>query len=148
MITFPDHIVEERLEKLVDFAVENGGEGCFSCWSRDLIRQYLMFHAGQQTLAYVTDEMGRIIALGVAWCQPAGDYEFQWQRNDDKADTIFIAEVIATVPQAKLYLIGRLVRRWPDYKQKKIKARRHGKIRDINERYLSRLILQEVRHGY
>lgn len=137
-----------RLEQLVDFALTQGGsDKCFGGWSRDVVKQYLEFHLLQNTLAFVSEEGGEICALGVAWRQDDdGKFEFNWQKNNDSGNTIFIHHVVASKPGAMLLLLARLARRWNDVLTTKVKGCRNGKLVDISNRYLDRLVRQEARH--
>lgn len=140
---------QQILHKLTTFAVAHGGRWCFAGWPETLLSAYFAFHAHRGNLAFVT-EGGAVVALGVAWRQDDdGTFEFDWQENKETGNTIYLAEAIATHPGALAFLVGRLVRRWPDYRSVALKARRKGKLVDLSAGYLQKIVSQEVRkHGH
>lgn len=140
---------ETTLGTLVDFVAAHGGRWCCHGWSRAAIRDYLAFHAAQRTLAFVTDQPGKIVALAVAWMQHPVDEQrqFSWQQTAEAGGEIVIAEVICTQRGALLPLLDRLFQRWRIDASTNVWTYRKGRLVKLPVTYFTRLARQEVHHG-
>lgn len=125
------------LERITDFAVANGGERCFVNWEREFVRQYLAFHARQNTLALAHDN-GEIVALGTATqCDPEqiGDC-WEWKPTNPKGSCLVILDVVSTRPKALALLFVRMFQLWPPGSVERVVALRPNGPRLLTPRYI------------
>lgn len=125
------------LEEITDFAVQHGKQGCFVGWEREFVRQYLAFHALQNTLA-IAHENGRAVAVGTATqCNPdeIGD-KWEWKPTNPKGRCLVILDVISTRPRALALLFVKMFQLWPPGSVERIVALRPGGPRLLTPRYI------------
>lgn len=149
-------LLYEQARALAEFCVRHGGK-CFASWAVPLVFQYCFFHLATRT-AFVARAGGRgsaspgITAAMFVWGAPeaeirareaAGSSAFYWQRSKDKADSLFLAEVIK-LPDKNAIVIAKLFRqaasRWPDWDQKKIFTYRNGFLVELEPAAIAKLL--------
>jgi hypothetical protein len=128
----------DPLERITDFAVAHGANGCFVGWDREFVRQYIAFHAGQNTLAVVHDR-GEPVAMGTAiQCDPEQIGErWNWKPTNPHGQVLLILDVISTRAGAMSLLFLKMFRLWPPGSVKRILALRPSGPREISSRYMA-----------
>lgn len=127
----------DPLERITDFAIEHGNGRCFAGWDREFIRQYIAFHAQQNTLALVHDE-GQIVALGTAIQCNTEDIgnKWEWKPTNPKGSILLLLDVISTRPGALRLLFLKMFQLWPPGTVKRVFALRPNGPREITPRYI------------
>jgi hypothetical protein len=125
------------LEHITDFAVNNGGAGCFINWPRENVRQYLAFHAGQNTLALVKDK-GQIVALGTAiQCNPEEiTAKWEWRGTNPFGKILVILDVVNTRKGGLTLLFLEMFKRWPAGSVERVVALRPNKVIELTPKYI------------
>ena len=102
------------LEKLTDFAIANGKNGCFLDWHRDTVKNYLAFHVHQKTIVFVMDK-NEPVAMGMGNQCNADEVSsyFNWEPTNPKGDTLVLLDVISTKSGAILLLFVEMFKKWP-----------------------------------
>lgn len=130
-------LIADPLERITDFAIEHGKDGCFAGWEREFVRQYIAFHAQQNTLAIVHDR-GDIVALGTAiQCNPdeVGN-RWEWKPTNPKGSVLLLLDVISTRPGALTLLFVKMFNLWPPGSVRRVIALRPQGPREITPRYI------------
>jgi len=131
------------LEMLAQFCATTG-RACYGAFSPETLRDYLLFHIEQNTLAWVRAAApeperaeAHIVGCGVAWQCHAEDVIraamdarpfFNWQAHDPTGNALFIADVVATTPYGALALLHRFNQRFPDWPTRHLYTFRRGKL--------------------
>lgn len=142
-------VLYEKARTLAEFCVRHGGK-CFASWAVPLVFQYCFFHLATRT-AFVARSGDRITAAMFVWGAPeaeirareaAGSSAFYWQRSKDKADSLFLAEVISEEKNAKTLpkLFRQATSRWPDWAAKKIFTYRNGFLVELETAAIAKLL--------
>lgn len=128
---------KDWLETVTDFAVNNGKKKCFVDWPREWVRQYLAYHAGQDTLALVCDGE-EVVALGTAIQCDIGqaNSKWDWSPTNKQGDSLVILDVVSTRSGTLELLFCEMFRRWPPGAVKHFLARRHNRILNLSPRYI------------
>lgn len=127
----------DPLERITDFAIAHGKEGCFVGWDREFVRQYIAFHALQNTLAVVHDA-GEIVALGTATqCNPEDvGSRWEWKPTNPKGSCLVLLDVISSRPKALALLFVKMFQLWPPGSVQRIVALRPNGPRILTPRYI------------
>lgn len=125
------------LEKLTDFAVTHGKDGCFAGWPRDFVRQYIAFHHLQRTLAVVRDG-DEIAALGTAkQCNPEEAGEgWEWKPTNPLGKHLVILDVVSAKKGSLTLLFKTMFDLWPPGTVEKIYALRPKGLVELSPRYI------------
>lgn len=130
--------IADPLERITDFAIKHGEDGCFAGWEREFVRQYIAFHAKQNTLALVHDR-GEPVALGTAiQCDPdeIGN-RWEWKPTNPKGRVLLILDVISSRPRALSLLFLKMFQLWPPGSVQRIFALRPNGPRELTPRYIA-----------
>lgn len=129
--------MSDVLEKITDWAIANGGDRCFANWPREHVRQYIAFHAQQNTLAIV-HEHGEPVALGTAvQCNPDDVGErWEWKPSNPRGKFVVILDVVSTKPGALALMLVKMFNVWPPGRIAKFFALRPSGLREITPRYI------------
>lgn len=125
------------LDKLTDFAVEHGKDGCFVGWPREFVKQYIAFHHLQRTLALVMDG-DEIVAMGTAkQCNPeeAGE-NWEWKPTNPFGKHLVILDVISTRKGSITLLFNQMFTLWPPGTVEKVYALRKKGLVELTPRYI------------
>lgn len=140
--------VEALLDELAAFCRTAGAPTCYQNWTPETLRDYIAFHAGQQTFVYVR-AFGVIAGTAVAWQTTeahiraratARNAVFNWEPADPCGDSVFVADVVATVPGALESLIAALLQKHPHWPQLKWFTYRHRKLVQITPYKVARIL--------
>lgn len=134
---------------------QTAGRACYGNWSPETLRDYLVFHSAQGTLAWVRDTTSgpfNIIGCAVAWqCHerdlravPPDRMFFDWQPDEPQGDTLFVADVVMTEWKALRSLLVALNRRFPNWNTLNIYTWRHGRLHRLP---MGRLMRKEFHYG-
>jgi hypothetical protein len=129
------------------------GRACYGAFTPEVLEDYIRFHMLHGTLAWVREGQAvpggwQITGVAMAWqCQPedlftaslTNRHVFNWQPDDPHGRAIFIADVVATTPQALSALLKRFTERFPRWRELPLYTFRHGKVVYLTPRTLARL---------
>lgn len=101
------------------------------------MRQYIAFHAQQNTLAIV-HENGEPVALGTAMQCDAEDIgdRWEWKPTNSQGKCVVILDVISTKPRAIALLFVKMFQLWPPGSVRKFFALRPSGPRELTPRYI------------
>lgn len=116
----------ERAREITQFGIEHGGD-CFKDWPIKIVFAYAFFQLVDRC-CFTIRSNGRLAGVMFAYAMPALDIVnqawrkepvFDWQRSEDSADAIFIAEVIGGGKTLnKLFKLA--VSRFPNWERKRL----------------------------
>lgn len=137
--------VRALVERAAQFCKLKGGS-CYEGYSLNDARDYLLWHAGNDTLRIV-QTFGRVAAVGVAWRARRVDLRedgdkwnpFKWQRERGTEDVIFIAQVVATETAALADLMTSFRLRFPDCETTPVFTYRYKQLTPLTPKWLRRV---------
>lgn len=125
------------LERMTDFAIKNGKDGCFVSWPREFVKQYLAFHHLQRTLALVMDG-DEIVAIGTATqCNPEDAVAgWEWKPTNPYGKHLVILDVVSSRKGSITLLYNQMFALWPPGTVEKIFAIRPKGLVELTPRYI------------
>lgn len=135
------------LGELVDFCHDQGTP-CFAAWPKELLAEYLEFHAGNNSLGYVREPScragngGKVIGLAIGWQCRSDELEQHWQRNNPEGDVFLFSQIVCRAPGALRSLAVEFIKRYPHWPALKLMARRYkrGRLVVYPARLIERLL--------
>lgn len=146
------------MDALVRYCLTAGPPWCYRGWPPSLLKNYLLFHLLNGTLAWagVGTKGLNIIGCGVAWqcwendirlSERLGVNAFQWKATDPRADSLFFADFICSAPGMMTCLINEFEKRFPHWRALKWFTYRKGRLVRLNKtRYQGRFD-PKIHHG-
>lgn len=143
---------EALLNALASFCRIHGAPRCYQNWSPETLRDYLAFHIGQQTFAWISQPMPaapgltQILGTGVAWqCDEAeirrrdaaGQHIFDWLPTDPASDSVFFADFVCDRGARVALLLEWFAATHPDWKRLKWFTYRRNKLIRLTRRHVA-----------
>jgi len=130
---------EALLEELIAFCRDQGAP-CFVGWPENILREYLLFHHANGSLAFVR-RAGRVIGLAVGWQCNGTELEKHWQTWNWAGDTFLFSQVVCAEPGALKILVREFQTRVPFWRHLTLVARRfkRGKLVTYPAKFIERM---------
>ncbi len=143
----PKNRLREFVQAVTAFCWEHRSGPVFKTWPREKVWTYVGFCSTRRMCA-VAIEKGRIVTVAFGWPAwgehvearaAAGAPEFTWSNPIQGGDSIFIAEVIGD--RRHLRTLYDTLGEWcPDLDERKIFTYRRGKLVELSQKTMQRLI--------
>lgn len=139
------------LNAIASFCKLHGAPRCYQNWSPETLRDYLAWHANNNTLVWLAvpvpndiQGLSAIIGTGVAWQtseelirreNAAGGYRFDFD-GAPAGDAVFFADIVCCQPGALESILSEFARRFPHWAKLKWFTYRRGKLLQLTRRHL------------
>lgn len=132
---------EALLGEVLAFCRQHGPKCGVSNWPDWCSREYLAFHALNNSLALVRRN-GRVVGMAIGWQCREDELEKHWVVTNPLGDCFYFANLVASERNALPELIRIFITRIPAWRGLRLFANRRGKLIPYTVRHLQRLDAQ------